>query len=364
MTHSRLAEIAREFVIEPRVAPAATIAVGFRSERGAELAEGAAFAGVGMPGTGAIFDLASITKSFTAATVARLVRAGRLAFDTPLQEVLPEARGSATGRASLALLLSHRAGLQAHRTLFAPLLAGLPVERESALREILNGRRPECAAAPPVAGYAPVYSDLGLALVGFALERSEGAALDAIVAREVCAPLELEVGSARQLRARSRDFDTRCMPTETVPFRGGELRGVVHDENAWALSGHASSGHAGLFGTARGVVGFGVALLDALNGRSDAWLDRASLSALLEVRPGGTLLAGFDGKSADQSSAGTLAGPRSFGHLGFTGTSFWCDPDADRVLVLLTNRVCPTRNNPAIRAARPAVNDALFVFRG
>jgi CubicO group peptidase (beta-lactamase class C family) len=58
-----------------------------------------------------------------------------------------------------------------------------------------------------------------------------------------------------------------------------------------------------------------------------------------------------------------LAGPHSFGHLGFTGTSFWCDPDAERVLVLLTNRVCPTRNNPRIRAARPAVNDALHAFR-
>ena len=350
-------------MIEPHVAPAACVAVGFRSARGAELAEGAAFAEAGMPGSAAIFDLASITKSFTAATVARLVRARRLAFDTPLQELLPEARGSATGEATLALLLSHRAGLQAHRTLFAPLLAGLPVEPASAIQEILSGRRPECAGPPPPHGYPPVYSDLGLALVGLALERSEDAALDAIVAREVCEPLELEVGSVRQLRARSLDFGTRCMPTETVPFRGGELRGVVHDENAWALSGHASSGHAGLFGTARGLVRFGVALLDALNERSDAWLDRATLSALLEVRPGGSLLAGFDGKSADQSSAGTLAGLRSFGHLGFTGTSLWCDPDADRVLVLLTNRVCPTRNNPAIRAARPAVNDALFAFR-
>ncbi|HWZ91618.1 MAG TPA: hypothetical protein VNW92_22305, partial [Polyangiaceae bacterium] len=56
------------------------------------------------------------------------------------------------------------------------------------------------------------------------------------------------------------------------------------------------------------------------------------------------------------------AGTRSFGHLGFTGTSLWCDPDAERVLVLLSNRVCPTRNNARIRAARPAVHDALFAY--
>jgi CubicO group peptidase (beta-lactamase class C family) len=153
------------------------------------------------------------------------------------------------------------------------------------------------------------------------------------------------------------------MPTETVAFRGGEVRGIVHDENAWALSGHGLSGHAGLFGTAAGVARFGAALLDALHGRFSGWLDAASLAPLLAARPGGTLRAGFDGKSADQSSAGTLAGARSFGHLGFTGTSLWCDPDADRVLVLLSNRVCPTRNNPRIREARPAVNDALFAFR-
>jgi serine-type D-Ala-D-Ala carboxypeptidase len=180
----------------------------------------------------------------------------------------------------------------------------------------------------------------------------------------VCAPLGLDVGSARLLKMRHADFAARCMPTETVPFRGGEVRGVVHDENAWALSGHGLSGHAGLFGTAASVARFGCALLDAWHGRSEGWLEAADLRPLLRGRPGGTLLAGFDGKSADQSSAGSLAGPRSFGHLGFTGTSLWCDPDADRALVLLTNRVCPTRNNPRIRAARPVVNDALFAFQG
>jgi CubicO group peptidase (beta-lactamase class C family) len=208
-----------------------------------------------------------------------------------------------------------------------------------------------------------VYSDLGFALVGWAVERLEGLPLDEIVEREVCAPLALDVGSARRLRRRDLGFAARCMPTETVPFRGGEVCGAVHDENAWALSGHGLSGHAGLFGTAASVARFGAAVLDARAGRVPAWLDAHSLAPLFEPRPGGSLLAGFDAKSADQSSAGTLAGPNSFGHLGFTGTSLWCDPDAERVLVLLTNRVCPTRTNLRIRAARPRVNDALFAWR-
>jgi CubicO group peptidase (beta-lactamase class C family) len=363
MPHCRLAEIARKFVILPQVAPAAVVALGRAGTGGFEFAEGAAFKHEGQGSDArAFFDLASITKSFLAASVARLVQRGRLSFDTPLQDLLPEARDSLTGSASVLLLLSHRAGLLAHRSLFAPLLAGEPFDPPAAIREAIHGRRPECGGPAPANGYPPLYSDLGFALLGLAVERLEQLPLDQIVDREVCAPLGLEVGSARVLRGRGIGFVARCQPTETVPFRGGEVHGVVHDENAWALSGHGMSGHAGLFGTALGVARFGAALLEAEIGRSSTWLDARSLAPLLEERPGGTLRAGFDGKSADQSSAGTLAGSRSFGHLGFTGTSFWCDPDAGRVLVLLTNRVCPTRKNPRIRAARPAVNDALHAF--
>ncbi len=364
MPDSRLAEIARKFVIAPQVAPAAVVAVGFRSAgaRDFAFAEGAAFRNENAASCEAFFDLASITKSFTACTVARLVRRGRLSFDTPLQDLLPEASGSATGSASLWQLLAHRAGLEAHRTLFAPLLAGLPFDHRRAISEAIHGRRAECVGSAPTHGHPPLYSDLGFALVGLAIERLEGLPLDELVEREVCAPLSLDVGSARRLRRRRIGFASRCLPSETVPFRGGEVRGAVHDENAWALSGHGLSGHAGLFGTALSVARFGAALLTAESGRSQAWLDKESIEPLLAARAGGTLRAGFDGKSADQSSAGTLAGVRSFGHLGFTGTSLWCDPDAERVLVLLTNRVCPTRNNPRIRAARPLVNDALFAF--
>jgi len=321
MPHPRLVEIARQFVIGPEVAPAAAVAVAERGQAGFEFTAGAAFRDA-RPGLDerVCFDLASISKSFTAATVARLVRSGRLAFETPLQDLLQEARGTVTGATPLALLLAHRAGLEAHRPLFAPLQRGRPFDRAAAIAEVIHGRRPECAAVPPEEGYAPVYSDLGFALVGLALERREGLPLDAIVDREVCVPLGLTaVGSARLLRGRLADFYQRCMPTETVAFRGGEVRGAVHDENAWALSGHGLSGHAGLFGTALDVARFGAALLEAWLGLSERWLDRASLTPLLRVRAGGTLRAGFDGKSADQSSAGARIGPRCFGHLGFTG---------------------------------------------
>ena len=358
---SRLDEIARDLVVSPGVAPAASLAFAARSGAGWIMATGAAFAERELAsGANTYFDLASVTKPFLAVTVARLAFRGRLSLRTPLAELLPEARGTTTGESPIELLLAHRAGLEAHRTLFAPLLAERLVVRSAAVSEALLARRSDCQSACSGEGFAPVYSDLGYALLGLALERAEGLPLDQLVRREVSAPLELDVGSARELSARDPSFAEHVAPTEIVPFRGGQIRGIVHDENAWALSGHALSGHAGLFGTGESVVRFGAALLDAAAGRRPEWLSAEAFAPLVRVRPGGTLRAGFDGKSENGSSAGALASADSFGHLGFTGTSLWCDPIAGKAACLLSNRVCPTRENTRIRAARPAVHDALF----
>jgi CubicO group peptidase (beta-lactamase class C family) len=107
------------------------------------------------------------------------------------------------------------------------------------------------------------------------------------------------------------------------------------------------------------VLGFGQALLSALSGDS-SWLPPALVERLIRPRAGGSLRAGFDGKSEGASSAGSRCSRSTFGHLGFTGTSLWCDPEAGTATALLTNRVCPTRENTKIRAARPRVHDALF----
>jgi CubicO group peptidase (beta-lactamase class C family) len=313
----------------------------------------------GVVTTETIFDLASVSKPIVACTLSRLAERGLVSLDAPLSAILPELGGSRSAQLPLELLLAHRAGLDGHRPLFAPVLHGRPFRRSTALRAAADARRAECTGAPPAAGFAPVYSDLGYALLGACIEAVARKPLDHVIAAEVAAPLDLELGSARQLRVRRPTFARDVAPTEVVPARGGCVRGVVHDENAWALSGHGCSGHAGMFGTVRAVLGFGAALLEALAGRSD-WLSRASLELLVRPRPGGTLRAGFDGKSEAASSAGSVAGPHTFGHLGFTGTSLWCDPGAGTATVLLTNRVYPTRNNPRIRVARPLVHDALF----
>jgi len=346
-------------VVESGAAPGAAVAVAARKGGGWRVAEGRAGTAL-RQGNEAIFDLASVTKPFVAVTAVRLAARGAIDLGAPLHAHLPELQHTPSGAIPLLQFLAHRAGLDGHRPLFAPLVAGRPFERAAALRQAAEARRSDTKGAPPVAGFAPVYSDLGYVLVGASLERALGLPLDEIVEREILRPLELDVHSARGWLRASSDFLSRVLPTETVAFRGGVIRGLVHDENAWALAGHGLAGQAGLFGTATAVARFGAVLLDALSGRASDFLTSDAFAPLVEVRPGGTLRAGFDGKSEGASSAGGGCSQSTFGHLGFTGTSLWCDPTAGAAVALLTNRVCPTRDNPKIRAVRPRVHDALF----
>lgn len=320
-------------LVEDGVAPTAAAGWAARRRGRWEVSVGGA--------TRAIFDLASVTKPITAFTIAR----SSLDRATPLRKLLPQAEATPCADASVELLLAHRAGLEAHVPLYRDLAEGRPFEREAALMEALRCRRADCAGPIPTEGFAPVYSDLGYVLVGEAMKRSEVPALD----------LGPEIGAASALRRSLIDFDARVVPTEVVDWRGGEIRGHVHDENAWALDGDELSGHAGMFGTIDAVLRFGTTVHDAI-------ATDASLEWLVRVRPGGTLRAGFDGKSEEGSSAGARCSMRTYGHLGFTGTSLWIDPDAQVVVALLTNRVHPTRENTAIRAARPRIHDALFAL--
>jgi CubicO group peptidase (beta-lactamase class C family) len=336
-------------VVEMGIAP--VCAVGVSRDFGRGHGHGHVYGSERGGAEGVFFDLASVTKPMTALAIAR----ARIDRKTALGDLLPEARGTPSEDVALELFLAHRAGLDAHRPLYEPLTLEPPraVDYAASLREAADARRADAQGDPPPEGFAPLYSDLGYVLAGEALARAVGAR-DAgeAIARIVLAPLGLEAraGTIRDLAARG--VTGPFAPTETVAWRGGPVVGAVHDENAWALTGTGGSGHAGIFATIDAVLAFGAEVLRAL--------DQPDLAWLFAERPGGTLRAGFDGKSAEGSSAGTHMGPRTVGHLGFTGTSLWMDPDARVVVAMLTNRVCPSRDNVAIRAARPWVHDALF----
>jgi CubicO group peptidase (beta-lactamase class C family) len=358
---SSLDALAAHEIVERGVAPSAVVGIARRRAGGWLVEHGAAGrTGARRADFESVFDLASITKSFVAVALARLVRRGRVRFETQLAELVSECAATPSADASLESLGSHRAGLAAHGALFSPLVERRALGRKAALLAAARAVRPECVEQRVSAGAYPVYSDLGYLLLGEALARAAGVALDELVWDEVCVPIGSKARSARHWFAENEGFVERVAPTEYAAFRGGVVRGAVHDENAWALSGHALSGHAGLFGRVSDVLDLGTALLDAASGRNAEYLETSTIERLLRERPGGTLRLGFDGKSATGSSAGPSAGPLTFGHLGFTGTSFWCDPAADTVTVLLTNRVFPSRDNLAIREARPRVHEALF----
>ena len=303
-----------------------------------------------------LFDLASVTKPLTAVAVAR---AG-IAPATTLGALLEEARGTASERVTIEHLLAHRAGLEAHRPLYAPLLRGESVDVAAALREAADARRVDAAGDVSPDGFAPLYSDLGYILVGAALARAVGARdTGEAIARLVLEPLGIAnlAGTVRDLKGRG--VGGPFAPTEEVAWRGGLIHGAVHDENAWALTGLGGSGHSGLFATADAVLVFGRAVLDALQGRTSA-LGNVDLHWLVRERPGSSLRAGFDGKSPAGSSAGAKLAMTSFGHLGYVGTSLWIDPENRTIVTLLTNRVRYGRDHLAIRAARPRAHDALW----
>lgn len=366
-----LTAVAKLVVEVHRAAPCAAVGAAVRVGSGWRFGWGCAAARAAASGhpamgvaTSTLFDLASLTKPVTALLLARAERHGYLNRGELCELVLGDrvegVAATATGLVPLDLLASHRAGLEAHVELFVAERAARQPSKSQALLRAAGARRPECVGPPPRDGFPPVYSDLGYMLVGEALAARTGVPLDDLVYREISRPLGLSIGSARRLRRTEPRFDARVAPTERVPWRGGVLHGVVHDENAWVLEGEGTAGHAGLFGDVWSVVRLGVAVVEALAGRCDAWLRPSDMEPLVRRRPGGTHCAGFDRRGPDSPASGAHFGPETFGHLGFTGTSLWIDPDVPLVGVLLSNRVHPSRDNLAIRQARPAAYDQIW----
>ncbi len=302
-----------------------------------------------------LYDLASVTKPFVAMTVLRVLEAGRVALDTRADRMLPDVRGGVGGEATLETLLTHRSKLSAWGGLYldVPHDVGSPAARRWILSEA-SRRRKE-------ANEGVVYSDLGYLIAGEAMARQMGKSLDYLVRTEITEPLGIQndvfypASFPPDKRAR---IIASAAPTEWCEWRGRLIRGEVHDENAAAFGGVA--GHAGLFGNARGVARFGRAMLESLAGRSNFIPAEELRQALRDRGDGDPHLFGWEAKSAEGSSAGKRMGADSFGHLGFTGTSLWCDPSNDVVVALLTNRVHPSRANEKIKGFRPAFHDGVL----
>lgn len=314
-----------------------------------------------------IYDLASLTKPVAVVTsLALLVQRGRCRLDDPIVSVLPELEGGAIGPATFRQLLTHSSGLPGWRGFYEQLSPKAVLPTSSQERSCVNARLLELIRGEPLVyqrGERSAYSDLGFMLLGVAIERLSGMGLDQFVWEQVALPIQ--AAPLCYLPMGQDGSDRVCVPkdliapTEWDPWRNRLLCGEVHDENAAALGGVA--GHAGLFGTAEAVLavtGEWLAAYDRQPSMLDPDLVRGCTQRQHDV-PGSSWALGWDTPSPPSSSGQYFSG-RSFGHLGYTGTSVWIDPVCTLEVVLLSNRVYPTRNNEKIRVFRPRIHDLVY----
>jgi CubicO group peptidase (beta-lactamase class C family) len=299
-----------------------------------------------------VYDLASLTKVIGLTTAAMLLVADKsIALDDPVDRYLPSFAGPGKDAVTLRHLLTHTSGLEAWRPLY------LETEsRDEAIDSIM------AASLQSVPGEEYVYSDLGAITMGLVVEAVSGVALDDFLQDRVFRPLRMQWTRYRPPAA----WTDRIAPTEMDPWRGHVIRGEVHDENAARLEGVA--GHAGLFSIAPDLARFARWIIDAYHGRlapgSRPYVPRELVRDFVRRQPGppgSTRALGWDTPSDTGSSAGTLMSRSSFGHTGFTGTSIWIDPEAELFIILLTNRVHPTRENEALLHIRGEVADSVIV---
>ena len=289
-----------------------------------------------------LYDLASLTKVVGLTTALMLaVDEGKLSLDAPIQRYVPAFVGNLKDRVTVRMLLAHASGLPAWRPLF----------RETGNRaeaiELAIGTPLESAP-----GAREVYSDLGLIVLTQAVEMIYRERLDSLLERRVFGPLG--VHSLRFLPAEDLHG---IAPTELDLWRGRVLRGEVHDENAARMEG--VSGHAGLFGSAPDLLTFAEWLLERWREGTNGPSLVQAFTRRQELVAGSSRALGWDTPTAG-GSAGSLLSANSFGHTGFTGTSLWIDPQHRLAIVLLSNRVNPTRNNPRWNPVRGRIADLVM----
>lgn len=336
--------------VQHGAAPGAVVAVSWKGQR--------FYYGTGRlglkdptrPDSTTVYDLASLTKVIGLTTISMMaVDEGKLDLDAPVQRYLPEFRGAHKNEVTIRHLLTHSSGLPAWRPLYTE-----TTTRQAALALA------DTTPLDTVPGARFVYSDLGAIILGQVIERIYGERLDTLLHERVFGPLGMT--STRYLPPAS--WLPRIAPTEHDPWRGRTLRGEVHDENAARLDG--VSAHAGLFSDAVDLLTFGEWELSALRQPAHpvnyAIAPPRSLPMFVQrqnIPPGSSRALGWDTPSG-HSSGGSLIDPHAYGHTGFTGTSIWTDPSRQLVIVLLSNRVHPTRQNQHWGPVRAGVADRVI----
>ena len=332
--------------LEEAAAPGAAIAVG----RNGHIAYMKGYGTIdwnrpGSPAvdTNTLYDLASLTKVIATTTMAMLLEeSGQLDLNRTVSSYLPQFNSPEKAQITVKQLLTHSSGLEAGGNVRGAR------GREQYLFEI-NARPLQYAP-----GTNTIYSDWSMIVLQLVMEKITGKTLDVLTTEKIFRPLGMtDTQFQPPISIRSR-----IAPTQVDDSRGGLLWGTVHDRNAWAMGGVA--GHAGLFSTARDLALFSMMILNGGEGANGVRLAKPATIARWTSRQGteSSRTLGWDSPDGG-SSAGQFFSPWSFGHVGFTGTSIWIDPEKDLFVVVLTNRINPTENNTRHIQLRRDVADAV-----
>ena len=308
------------------------------------------------------FDWASLTKPLaTTCIVMSLMDRQEISLDRKIKDWFSEKGTKFHGEITLQHLLEHSSGLPAWRPYFEAFRKeGEKKDREALKRELLGWILKEPLLHRP--GTSRIYSDLGFILLQIILEQETSRSLDQLFQERVVVPLDLKEVGYQKIRSPFLGKDSplqerlqQFVATEYCPWRQRLLCGEVHDDHAAFLEGVA--GHAGLFGTLGGAISLIEAIRHAYQG-DDRWISPSLVRDFLGPQRPWAL--GWDRPEENCSQAGQYFSRNSIGHLGFTGCSVWVDWEKDWQVILLTNRIHPTRDNDQIKGFRPKLHDAIY----
>jgi len=316
-----------------------------------------------------IFDVASLTKPLaTTMAVMLLVREKKIRLDDQVTRVLPSYGVLGKSVTTFRHLLAHAGGLPAWKPYYEEIIKSEKSGRinfvvsraaKSFVYEQIHREKP---LTPP--GSQSLYSDLGFMILAEAVETLTGQMLDRFCQERVFKPMGMRATGFVDLTLlrtrRLQPIADMIAPTENCPWRKKVLCGEVHDDNAYVMGGVA--GHAGLFTSARDIHTLLVRLDQCRLGK-DNFLPQPLVEEFLtkdSTSSQSSFALGWDTPTPGQSTSGSLFSPRSVGHLGFTGCSIWWDLEKNCHVVLLTNRIHPTRKNEKIKEFRPQIHDLIM----
>ena len=316
-----------------------------------------------------IFDLASLTKPLaTTVAIMLLIGGKKIRLDDQVTRFIPTFGVFGKHLSTVRQLLNHSSGLPAWKPYYEGMVKMEKSGRinfiasRAAKGYVLEEIHREKPLTPP--GTQALYSDLGFMVLGEIVEALTGFNLDRFCQDRIFKPLGLRstafVDLTKLRTRRLQPVKQTIAPTENCPWRKRILCGEVHDDNAYAMGGVA--GHAGLFSSARDIHTLMVRLNHCFHGK-DNFLPQSLVQEFLtkdQTIKDSTHALGWDTPSPGKSASGSYFSPRSVGHLGFTGTSIWWDLEKSCHIILLTNRVHPSRQNEKIRDFRPYIHDLIM----